>query len=150
MRAALQPRSSRRRLLLVRLWCRQTKWGSLTNAIFLKIHCQALSLVFWVIGAFPVLELLTAPSSVLLFPLPGGKKAVQGSSTPCPSRPVGPTTHTWGSQLRTLLLSPIHSVLNIERPLFFTSLTITHLFINLGCSHPNLTSLFLLLPPYSR
>lgn len=39
------------------------------NAVFLKIHGQALSLVFWVIGAFPVLEVLTAPSSVLLLPL---------------------------------------------------------------------------------
>lgn len=39
------------------------------NAVFLKIHGQALSLVFRVIGAFPVLEILTAPSSVLLFPL---------------------------------------------------------------------------------
>jgi len=39
------------------------------NAILLEIHGQALGLVFWVIGAFPVLEILTAPASVLLLPL---------------------------------------------------------------------------------
>lgn len=39
------------------------------NAVFLKVHGQALSLVLWVIGAFPVLEILTTPSSVLLLPL---------------------------------------------------------------------------------
>lgn len=44
--------------------------GSLTNAILLKIHRQALGLVFRVVGAFPVLKVLTAPTSVLLLPLP--------------------------------------------------------------------------------
>lgn len=56
-----------------RLLSRQVKRGSLTNAILLKIHCQALGLVFWVIVAFPVLEILTAPPSVLFLPLAEGK-----------------------------------------------------------------------------
>lgn len=62
------------------------------DAIFLKIHCEALRLVFWVIGSFPVLEILTAPPSVLFLPLPGRKKAVQGGSVPLSnySHPVVP------------------------------------------------------------
>lgn len=39
------------------------------NSIFLKIHCQTMGLILWVIIAFPVLKILAAPTPVLLFPL---------------------------------------------------------------------------------
>lgn len=64
---------------------KQASWATLTNAILLKIHGQALGLVFWVIGAFPVLEILAAPASMLLFPLREGKQAFPEDSTLGPS-----------------------------------------------------------------
>lgn len=67
----------------------RAKQGGLTDAVFLKVHCQALSLVLRVIGAFPVLEILTAPSSVLLLPLPGGEGAVMEALPRALGCPVG-------------------------------------------------------------
>lgn len=64
---------------------KQALWATLTNAILLKIHGQALGLVFWVIGAFPVLEILAAPASMLLFPLREGKQAFPEDATLGPS-----------------------------------------------------------------
>lgn len=60
------------------------------NAVFLKVHGQALSLVLRVVGAFPVLEIFTAPPSVLLLPLPGGKAAVMEALPHALVCPVGP------------------------------------------------------------
>lgn len=79
----------------------------LTYAVFLKVHGQALSLVLWVIGAFPVLEILTAPPSVLLLPLPGGKGAVMEALPHALSKlltPSGPSLFT--SRLPTIHLDP--------------------------------------------
>ena len=64
--------------------------GSLTYAIFLKVHRQALGLVLRVIGAFPVLEIFTAPASVLLLPLPEGR--MLPIKAPSQARLAGPST----------------------------------------------------------